>query len=279
MRSWTLINIYFSKNSALEHILDSDVLKGAAFGSKEKSKNDGLVSYLYVAVPIIDDYPKIQGDLDRVFDFIRQKCPSFISANALRGAEDTQIASNSIYEFLKPAASFRFSFDVVRRISDRDVDVFYSDGSSNRKTGTAAYATCKLLSESMSPSDPIDRFTDRHMAYEAYSGKIDCGTNNIGELTGVKAAIEHAGDKDIQVIISDSEYSIKAFREWMYAWMGNKYRGANGKAVLNAGLIKAIIHDLQKSDKIWLFKWTKGHADDPFNEICDRLAKDQIGIK
>lgn len=277
--SWVLVNIYFAKNSALEHLLDSSILKSAAFGSKEKTKSTGQVSYLYVAIPIIDGYPEIQGDLDRIFDFIKAKCPSFIQTNMLNGHDDTITVSNSIYEFLKQAKSFDFSLDIIKKISESDIDVFYSDGSSNRKEGTAAYATCRIMEESMRQTDPIDEFTGRHVSYESYTGKIECGTNNIGELTGIKTAVEHAGDKEIQIIISDSEYSIKAFREWMYSWMANKYRGANGKAVLNVGLIKSIIKDLQKSDKIWLFKWTKGHADNPFNEICDRLAKDQIGIK
>lgn len=270
MSRWLLANVYFSKNSALEHDLDSIVLKSAAYGSKEKDKASGSVSYLYVAVPF--DYDCAEDE--KLKEFASAHCPLQTGHDS-----ETVITVNSLYRFFSGVESSKFTVDVAKTFDDDDIDVFYSDGSSNRKEGTAAYAMCAILGESANPTDPVDEFTNRHVSYEAYSGKIDVGTNNIGELSGIKAAIAHAGDKEIQVIISDSEYSIKAFREWMYNWIANNYKGANGKRILNEKLIKSIIKSLQNSDKIWLFKWTKGHANNPLNEICDHLAKGQIGIE
>ena len=53
-----------------------------------------------------------------------------------------------------------------------------------------------------------DDFTGRNFKFDAFAGKIENGTNNIGELTAIKVAIENFGNKKYQMIISDSIYGL-----------------------------------------------------------------------
>jgi len=171
------------------------------------------------------------------------------------------------------------SLDVISIIDSINVDIIYSDGSSSKNNAAAGYGVCKLLEESTNGT--YDSFTGKFWTYTTYSGRIENGTNNIGELSGVKAAIINSGEKPIQIIISDNIYSIKSFREYVYTWKNNGWLAYNKKPIKNKELIQEIYSELSKksSEKIILFKWTKGHAGDSFNEICDKIAKKESGVE
>ena len=126
----------------------------------------------------------------------------------------------------------------------------------------------------------LDDFTGKKFIFDAFSGTIKEGTNNIGELTAIKIAIENFNNKTFQLIISDSIYGIKSYREYIHVWKNNGYKTYSKKEIKNKDLIIETYEELKEvqKNKIVLLKWTKGHDQNSFNEKCDELAKKELGI-
>ena len=106
-------------------------------------------------------------------------------------------------------------------------------------------------------------------------------TNNRMELSAVieaLPAINSAEDlRHSQVTIrSDSQYIVKAFNDnWIEGWQKNGWRTAKKQPVLNRDLWEALLKEIAPHTAEFI--WVKGHAGDPMNERCDRLAVEQGG--
>ena len=100
-------------------------------------------------------------------------------------------------------------------------------------------------------------------------------TNNRMELT---AAIE--GMKALKYpceveLYSDSTYLVNAFKsDWLTKWKLNGWRTSNKKEVLNRDLWEQL-DDLSRVHKVAWIK-VKGHADNEYNNRCDKLATGEI---
>lgn len=100
-------------------------------------------------------------------------------------------------------------------------------------------------------------------------------TNNRMELT---AAIE--GLKALKFpceveLYSDSAYLVNAFKsDWLTGWKLNGWRTSNKKEVLNRDLWEQL-DDLTQIHKVTWIK-VKGHADNEYNNRCDKLATGEI---
>lgn len=264
----------FETNNGIdEKIIDEKILKDAAFNSKIK---DGqIIRYNYILIPISQ-----MSEKERLANKNLVEC---VKKMFKKITDSTTQTIDSIASFLKEKLPVKeveqlsISIDVnLKESSTEKTDIFYSDGSFRKADNVASYGVCRLLEQS--ENGGFDCFTGELRNSERLSGTIQNGTNNVGELTGVKIAIENFGERDVQVIISDSQYSIKCFREWMYNWKKNNYKAYSGKEILNKDLIVEINELLRDSKKIVLFKWTKGHATDFFNNVCDYLAKEALGL-
>ncbi len=92
-------------------------------------------------------------------------------------------------------------------------------------------------------------------------------TNNRMELLAVIRALEMLKSTDYQVVIySDSKYVVDSVEKgWVFKWAANFF--AKKK---NPDLWKRYLelHKVYKPK----FVWVKGHADNPDNNLCDRLA-------
>jgi ribonuclease HI len=271
----SIVDITINNDSYAEETLDRTFLKTAPYQSKQKSKTTKTVLYKNVMIKHAFDKAK-SDDLTLIDDFAKKHIAYYttLQPDTVKGIYD------AITEGIKDG---NFKIDVIsENISLDDIGITYCDGSSNGKTGSlAAYATIQALDKVAIDTDQtlLEDYSGTYRKFKVFAGKIQSGTNNIGELNGVKTAIDEFNDKNIQLIVSDSEYSIKCFREWIFTWKANDYRGSNGKQIMNLELIKSIDQAILDSKKIVVFKWTKGHADDSFNERCDLEAKSQIGIK
>ena len=269
---YILCNFYVPDNVMLENTFTNEVFKDLAYGAKIKNKDTKLCIFNNVAIPLLELTE--DEDLNTIVSY----CKAHTTIASALSNSDLQNYF-SVYAKLKSITS-HYTFDIITIIDSSDCNIFYSDGSSTTKGEKAAsYGVVKLNEESTVEEALYDDFSDSVYSYTPFSGKINNGTNNIGELTGIKVAIENMGNKDIQVIVSDSEYSLKCFREWIYNWKKNGYIASNKKKILNCELIQEIQSDIEKSKKIYLFKWTKGHVNTPFNELCDELAKNELGIE
>lgn len=100
-------------------------------------------------------------------------------------------------------------------------------------------------------------------------------TNNRMEI---QAAIEalRALKVPCQVkLYSDSAYLVNAFRQgWLANWQRNGWRNAAKKPVENQDLWQELLGLVRQHAVEWIK--VKGHADNPYNNRCDELARAAI---
>ena len=107
------------------------------------------------------------------------------------------------------------------------------------------------------------------------SGAVDNTTNNRMELTAVIEALKSLTESCDADIYSDSAYTVNAFvNGWIYEWARLNWVKADNKPLLNADLWQEL-YSLSNTHKLNFIK-VKGHADNEYNNICDKLATDAI---
>lgn len=99
------------------------------------------------------------------------------------------------------------------------------------------------------------------------SGGFACTTNNRMELLAVIVGLEAIKWENATVnVFSDSTYVVKAVNEgWLLNWESNNFKKAK-----NPDLWKRFLQVYRRHNVT--FTWVKGHASNPLNERCDRLA-------
>lgn len=100
-------------------------------------------------------------------------------------------------------------------------------------------------------------------------------TNNRMEMTAVIEGLKCLKERCEVTIYSDSAYVVNAFvNNWISAWEKKEYKKADNKPVLNADLWKEL-KALVEAHSVKFVK-VKGHADNEYNNICDKLATDAV---
>jgi len=271
--TYLICNIFVSNSTSIESFLDHKVMKELAFNSKIKTQLPGKgkdLKYNALLIPILEKPKDISNEMILLQQGLFEKTTSVITLT-----EDMMysiaVLFNEGNRMVLTSEKLFLDISVLGKITDTEFDIIYSDGSFKKSTNEASYGVAKLLKEDN--RGLLDMFTERLYTYQEISGKVQDGTNNIGELNGLKHAVKNFSDKKYQIIISDSEYSIKVFREWYYTWKNNDFKTHAKKEIKNKELIQEIYKLAEDSNTIILFKWTKGHAKNPFNELCDELAK------
>lgn len=100
-------------------------------------------------------------------------------------------------------------------------------------------------------------------------------TNNRMELFAVISGLEALKEPCEVTIYSDSAYTVNGFNNgWVYEWEKSGWKKADNKQVLNIDLWQRLL-ELTKVHKVEFVK-VKGHADNEYNNICDKLATDAI---
>jgi ribonuclease HI len=127
----------------------------------------------------------------------------------------------------------------------------YTDGSCSNNPGPGGFAAI--------------------LSYEEHTREIAGGepstTNNRMELRAIVAGLEAIKAACDITIYSDSQYAIGAFT-------GNKIK--KNADLITAGLLK--IEALKNMGGTVTFQHVNGHAGDPLNERCDKLAHQQTAI-
>ena len=107
------------------------------------------------------------------------------------------------------------------------------------------------------------------------SGFCDNTTNNRMEQTAVIEALKLLKENCEINIYSDSAYVCNAFNNgWIENWILNNWKTSSKKAVLNVDLWEELL-ELLKNHKYTFIK-VKGHADNEYNNRCDKLATGEI---
>ena len=97
-------------------------------------------------------------------------------------------------------------------------------------------------------------------------------TNNRMELLAVINALSCVKKPSVVTVYSDSAYVVNAFlQKWIDSWVTNGWRTSSRKPVQNKDLWLKLIN-LTNIHRVKFVK-VKGHADNKYNEECDKLAK------
>ena len=133
--------------------------------------------------------------------------------------------------------------------------IVYTDGSSGNKAGKAGGIGAVLFYGKQ-----------RREIQKGYGNT----SNNRMEVTAVIESLKIIKAKHIPVVIhSDSQYVVFAFTHgWIKGWEGRKWEG-----VKNADLWQELTK-LKRMFNSVTFVWVKGHADNEWNNYCDKLASE-----
>jgi ribonuclease HI len=102
-----------------------------------------------------------------------------------------------------------------------------------------------------------------------YGGGEENTTNNRMELRAVIEALRRTeGESDV-FVVTDSEYTRQGITSWLKGWKARGWLTQNKKPVLNQDLWRELDRLLRPGVA---FGYTAGHAGDPDNERCDRIA-------
>ncbi len=107
------------------------------------------------------------------------------------------------------------------------------------------------------------------------SSAEDNTTNNRMEVTAVIEGLKCLKEPCEVDVYSDSAYTVNAFNNgWVYGWARLGWRKADNKPLLNEDLWQEL-YSLSKIHKLNFIK-VKGHSDNEYNNICDKLATDAV---
>jgi ribonuclease HI len=99
-------------------------------------------------------------------------------------------------------------------------------------------------------------------------------TNNRMEMTAAIVALEALKRGCDVVLTTDSRYLMEGMGRWIMRWKEHGWKTAARKPVKNEDLWRRL--DAASSRHRIEWRWIKGHAGHPENELADRLANEAI---
>lgn len=106
-------------------------------------------------------------------------------------------------------------------------------------------------------------------------GSQDATTNNEMELTATIRALAAVADRKEKIYFyTDSTYVIRGITQWIWGWLRNGWKTAEGNDVSNQEHWKklySVVKARGSESKVeWLY--SRGHVGTPGNERCDEIA-------
>ena len=140
-------------------------------------------------------------------------------------------------------------------MNDKTKIDIYTDGACSGNPGPGAYAAILL-------------YKDKE---KVVSGFKEHTTNQEMEILAVLNALKSIKNKDIPInLYSDSKYALDGMSDWMHGWAKKLW-----KKDIKHKHIWQEIYNLYNTLKINCI-WVKGHANNLYNEKCDKIARDLI---
>ena len=100
-------------------------------------------------------------------------------------------------------------------------------------------------------------------------------TNNRMEITAALEALKLLKEPCRVDLYTDSAYLCNALeKKWLDTWSKNGWKTASKSNVENQDLWKELIVELDRHDV--QFHKVKGHADNEYNNRCDKLAREAV---
>lgn len=108
-----------------------------------------------------------------------------------------------------------------------------------------------------------------------FSGFNESTTNNRMELTAVIEGLKKLKESCEVTIYTDSAYTMNAFElGWLEDWQQKNWKNSQKKDVLNKDLWQELLFEMSKHKISWVK--VKGHSDNKYNNICDKLARAEV---
>lgn len=137
--------------------------------------------------------------------------------------------------------------------------IIYTDGACSGNPGPGGWGTILMYKD----------------IKKEISGGNDNTTNNIMEITAVIEGLKMLKHECEVEVYSDSAYVVNAFNQgWIYNWRKNNWKTSGKEPVKNKELWEEL-YSLTQKHKVTFIK-VKGHADNPYNNRCDELARNAI---
>lgn len=112
-------------------------------------------------------------------------------------------------------------------------------------------------------------------AKKEISGADKMTTNNRMEMLAAINALKMLKEPCNVELFTDSAYLSNGFNQgWIWNWLKRDWKKSNGDPVENRELWVSLL-ELSRQHKITWIK-VKGHADNEFNNRCDKLARDAV---
>ena len=137
--------------------------------------------------------------------------------------------------------------------------ILYTDGACSNNPGPGGWAAILMYKDTK----------------KEICGFCEQTTNNRMELFAVINGLKSLKESCKVNIYSDSAYVINAFEKgWIINWEKNGWKNARKDPVENQDLWKLLLNYLQIHNV--KFIKVKGHSDNPYNNRCDELARQEI---
>ena len=104
------------------------------------------------------------------------------------------------------------------------------------------------------------------------AGGVPCTTNNRMELTAAIESLRAVPEGPI-TLVSDSRYLIEGMTARLAPLKARGWKTPDGRRAPNRDLWQAL--DLLCTARPIEWRWAKGHAGDPENDLADRLARNE----
>ncbi len=135
----------------------------------------------------------------------------------------------------------------------------YTDGACSYNPGPGGYASILIYNG----------------VEKVISGGENETTNNRMEILAVITALKALKEPCEVDLYSDSQYIVDAFdKGWIYNWQNNNWKTSGKSQVKNVELWQEL-YSLTKTHKVNFIK-VKGHADNEFNNRCDKIAREEV---
>ncbi|MGE5498299.1 MAG: ribonuclease HI [Syntrophothermus sp.] len=149
-------------------------------------------------------------------------------------------------------------FNEFRKNVDTDLKhvLIYTDGGSLGNPGPGGYGVVIV-------------YKDRR---KELSGGYILTTNNRMELTAAIVGLSELKMRCRVTLYTDSQYVVNGISKgWARKWKANGWKRNKTDPAINIDLWDKLLSITEKHEVE--FRWLKGHAGHPENELCDRLAK------
>lgn len=140
----------------------------------------------------------------------------------------------------------------------KNVDI-YTDGACSGNPGVGGWCAILIYNGVKKTISGYDKMT----------------TNNRMELFAMICGLAALKEPCNVRLFSDSAYAVNAINEgWLASWQSSGWRTADKKEVKNMDLWKDLILRASKHNVQYIK--VKGHADNEYNNMCDKCARGEI---